>query len=164
MATVESMEPDTSFLHLLHRAAQVAAHNFMSEQSGDNRLSDRQFIVLAALVRKEGTSQAEISHDTGIDRSTMADVVKRLQSRGWVARRRSKSDGRAYAVKLTAEGRDVLRDASTAAVRAQEALANLFSPKELRSAVNLLQRISDVRSSAADEPARMPAARGRSGR
>jgi DNA-binding MarR family transcriptional regulator len=39
----------------------------------------------------------------------MADVVARLNRKGLIQRRRTKEDARAYAVKLTDEGRRVLR-------------------------------------------------------
>jgi DNA-binding MarR family transcriptional regulator len=48
---------------------------------------------------------------TGIDRSTLADIVRRLLKKGLLQRRRTKDDARAYAVKLTDEGARVLKAA-----------------------------------------------------
>jgi DNA-binding MarR family transcriptional regulator len=64
-----------------------------------------QAAILVSLLRKEGVSQTHLSAVSGIDRSTMADVVRRLQKKGLVARKRTKEDARAYSVRLTVEGR-----------------------------------------------------------
>jgi DNA-binding MarR family transcriptional regulator len=48
----------------------------------------------------EGLSQTGIVARTGIDRSTLADLVRRLQRKGLLQRRRTKDDARAYAVKM----------------------------------------------------------------
>jgi DNA-binding MarR family transcriptional regulator len=78
--------------------------------------------VLAALETLESASQTQIVDLTGIDRSTLADIVKRLVKRGLLNRRRSRSDARAYVVRLTPEGRTVLIDTKPAALRVEERL------------------------------------------
>lgn len=107
-----------SMLHLLHRAGQVADELFLEEMKGAS-LTPRQFAVLQVLQRLETASQTDIVNETGIDRSTLADIVKRLVSRGLIARRRSKSDARAYAVRLTAAGREALKSAEPASERVE---------------------------------------------
>jgi DNA-binding MarR family transcriptional regulator len=57
---------------------------------------------------QEGLSQTDIVERTGIDRSTLAHIVRRLKDKGLVRRRRTKEDARAYAVRLTGVGRQVL--------------------------------------------------------
>jgi DNA-binding MarR family transcriptional regulator len=71
----------------------------------DTELTERQIVVLAAIDENQGTSQTGITSATGIDRSTLADIVRRLAKRGLVTRKRTKDDARAYAVTLTKEGR-----------------------------------------------------------
>ncbi|MEQ1715796.1 MAG: MarR family winged helix-turn-helix transcriptional regulator [Hyphomicrobium sp.] len=46
-----------------------------------------------------------------VDRSTLADVVKRLVNRRMIARKRSKSDARAYVLSLTDDGRKAVTHA-----------------------------------------------------
>ena len=98
---------DQSISHLLHRANQVAADRF-AKAIGDTDLTPRQIAVLGIVATNEGVSQTGIVAASGIDRSTMADIVRRLVKRGLLARRRSKQDTRAYNVTLTAEGRRLL--------------------------------------------------------
>ncbi len=100
-----------SVSHLLHRASQVADDRF-AKAIGDTDLTPRQLAVLGAVAADEGTSQTGIVDATGVDRSTLADIVRRLVKRGLLARRRSKDDSRAYNVSLTAEGRRAYASAS----------------------------------------------------
>src|ERR1700730_7868480 len=97
-------------IHLLHRAGQCAADLFQVEM-GDRDLTPRQLAVLSAVSEKEGASQTDLTSKTRIDRSTLADLVRRLQRKGLLQRRRRSDDARTYAVKLTDEGQRLLRAA-----------------------------------------------------
>ncbi len=106
-------------IHLLHRAGQCAGDVFHAElQDGD--LTPRQYAVLVTVSANEGLSQTGLVERTGIDRSTLADIVRRMLKKGLLQRRRTKEDARAYAVKLTEEGRRVLRSADPLARRVDE--------------------------------------------
>jgi DNA-binding MarR family transcriptional regulator len=99
---------ERSPLHLLHRAGQCAAEVFQTElESGD--VTPRQFAVLVTVSQNEGLSQTHLVERTGIDRSTLADIVRRMLKKGLLQRRRTREDARAYAVKLTEEGWRVLK-------------------------------------------------------
>lgn len=111
---------DRSPLHLLHRASQRAGDIFQGELSGD--LTPRQFIILLTVAREEGLSQTQLVERTGIDRSTLADVVRRMLKKGLLQRRRMRDDARAYAVKLSEEGWRALRQAEPLARRADDRL------------------------------------------
>jgi DNA-binding MarR family transcriptional regulator len=69
------------------------------------------------VARSEGLSQTGICDRTGIDRSTLADIVHRLVRKGLLQRRRTKEDERAYAVKVTDAGRELLRTTEPLAKR-----------------------------------------------
>lgn len=66
-----------------------------------------QATVLLAVSGLEEPSQSDLVKDTGIDRSTMADVVKRLVKKGLIERKRNKEDARAYVLKLTHKGKEI---------------------------------------------------------
>ena len=112
---------DDSLLHLLHRASQVASDIFAEEQRTGS-ITPRQFVVLAAVASSEGLNQTEIVDRTGIDRSTMADIVRRLLRKGLLSRKRTIEDERAYAVKLTAQGQTVLEQTRATARRSENRL------------------------------------------
>lgn len=96
-----------SLLSLLHRANQIATEKFSSAM-GESDLTARQVHVLAAIGANEGSSQAQIVEMTGVDRSTLADMVKRLQKKKLIERRRSKVDARAYVLRLSESGKQAL--------------------------------------------------------
>jgi DNA-binding MarR family transcriptional regulator len=104
---VETDRLHGSALHLLHRAGQCAGDIFQSEMSSGD-LTPRQFAVLVAVSQNEGLSQTNLVQKTGIDRSTLADIVRRMLRKNLLQRRRTKDDARAYSVKLTESGREAL--------------------------------------------------------
>lgn len=75
----------------------------------DGALTPRQYAVLVAVSQNEGLSQTHLVEKTGVDRSTLADIVRRMLKKGLLQRRRTKDDARAYAVKVTDEGWRVLK-------------------------------------------------------
>jgi DNA-binding MarR family transcriptional regulator len=107
---------DHSPLHLLHRAGQCAAEIFAAEMGHDG-LTPRQYTVIRTIAENEGISQTGLVDRTGIDRSTLADLIRRLQKKGLIQRRRTKQDARAYAVKLTEAGWNALKTAEPGAER-----------------------------------------------
>jgi DNA-binding MarR family transcriptional regulator len=102
-------------IHLLHRASQCAELIFHSAIA--DQVTARQLAVLLVIAEREGANQAEITEQTGIDRSTTAEVMRRLVKKGLVQRRRSPADTRAYELRLTDEGRKALQAADPVARR-----------------------------------------------
>src|ERR1700735_436442 len=93
--------------HLLHRALQLAL-DIYAEETGPDALTQRQYAVLAAVAAHEGLTQTDLVRATGIDRSTLADLVARMIGKSLIARERSASDARANTVRLTDIGRAAL--------------------------------------------------------
>jgi DNA-binding MarR family transcriptional regulator len=116
----------SSLTHLLHRACQVADSVF-NEEAGRTGLTTRQFVVLVAIANNRDVSQTGLVQSTGIDRSTVAEIVKRLLRRGLIKRKRTRLDARAYAVRLTEEGEALLGEVEPAAKRAEDRLRTAFS-------------------------------------
>ena len=101
---------DGSASHLLHRVLQIALDVY-AEEAGPGALTQRQFAVLSAVADNEGLTQTDLVHATGIDRSTLADLVARMMGKGLLERERSSTDGRANAVRLAEAGRKALGEA-----------------------------------------------------
>lgn len=109
---------DASPSHLMHRVLQVALDVY-AEEMGAGAPTQRQFAVLAAVADNEGLTQTDLVHATGIDRSTLADLVARMMGKDLLARERSATDGRANTVRLSAKGREAL-DAARPRVEAAD--------------------------------------------
>jgi MarR family transcriptional regulator, temperature-dependent positive regulator of motility len=112
---------ETSAVHLLHRAGQRAGDVFSDEMSRV-KLTPRQYAVLVSVAENEGLSQTGLVERTGIDRSTLADIIRRMLRKGLLQRKRTKEDARAYSVRLTEEGRQQLEAAAPGAARSEERL------------------------------------------
>jgi MarR family transcriptional regulator, temperature-dependent positive regulator of motility len=124
----ENQGLEHSILHLLHRAGQQAEIMFMKEVN-DNSMTPRQYAVLFSVDKNEDISQTGLVEQTGIDRSTLADVVRRLVEKGMLQRKRTRNDARKYAVRLTPKGREALESSHPAAIRAdQTILASVPAP------------------------------------
>jgi DNA-binding MarR family transcriptional regulator len=132
-----------SFSHLLKRAVQFSVHRF-SEEVGKSGLTHRQFTVLAAVDAHDGKSQTELVKITGIDRSTLADMVARLMAQGLVQRRRTKEDARTNAVKLTPNGKKALKTAQTGADDVDRQLLSLFSGTDRKTVMDCLAEIASA--------------------
>ncbi|HYD26622.1 MarR family transcriptional regulator [Brevundimonas sp.] len=96
--------------HLMHRVLQLAL-DIYAEEAGPDGLTQRQFAVLEAVSHKSGLTQTDLVRATGIDRSTLADLVARMTTKGLLARERSVVDARAKAVRLSEAGAAALEAA-----------------------------------------------------
>jgi DNA-binding MarR family transcriptional regulator len=134
---------DRSPIHLLHRAYQAAGDIFQAEMKVDG-LTPRQLAVLVTISQNEGLSQTGIVDSTGSDRSTIAEVIRRLQRKGLIQRRRTKEDARAYAVKLTDEGRRVLRMAAPMTRRIDDRVLNALPTDQREQFIGALQTIVTI--------------------
>ncbi len=123
---------DRSPSHLLHRALQRAL-DIYAETAGPTAVTQRQFAVLSAVSSHEGLTQADLVRSTGIDRSTLAELVARMLGKGLIARERSNEDGRANTVSLTDKGRTSLQEAEPRAQAADDEILGLI-PSGKRSA------------------------------
>jgi DNA-binding MarR family transcriptional regulator len=129
--------PLLSLLHLLHRAGQ-RADGLFAQHLGTQDLTPRQFMVLQAVDENEGLSQVDIMAATGIDRSSVTDLVRRLVKQGLLRRRRQKRDARLYAVRLTPEGRKALTAGAPAAAAAEEDLMGAVLPGQRQEFLRIL--------------------------
>jgi DNA-binding MarR family transcriptional regulator len=130
----------TSATHLLHRAGQLAEDLF-ARSIGEIGITARQFVVLSVVESLEDPSQTALCEISGIDRSTLADIVRRLVSRGLLSRRRTRQDARMYAVRITPEGKDVLMRALPIARKVDEALVASLSAEQREHFSAHLQKV-----------------------
>jgi len=143
-----------SVTHLLHRVLQLAL-DYHAEASGSAGLTQRQFTVLAAAGASDGVSQSDLVRATGIDRSTLADLVARMISKGLLERERSSTDARANTVRLSEAGRIALVEAGKPAARSDARLLDLLPAKKRDTFLKTLTTLA----AAADAGGAPPAAK-----
>ncbi|CAM3329803.1 MarR family winged helix-turn-helix transcriptional regulator [Asticcacaulis taihuensis] len=135
---------DESPSHLLHRVLQIALDIYNAE-AGEDALSQRQYAVLKALEGTEGLSQTDLVKVTGIDRSTLADLVSRMLAKELVVRERSVTDARANLVRIADAGKTALTEMEPRVLAADEKILSLLSPPKRESFVKLLRKLTHAR-------------------
>jgi len=138
--------------HLLHRAEQLAADRFAQLVGGDITL--RQFAVLAAIHQRPGLRQSDLVRATGIDRSTLAEMLTRMQKRGWITRAAHALDQRAQSVHLSGAGATILAGATNHARAADAAILDALPRTKRRPFLNLLIRLAALAEETAEKAER----------
>jgi len=126
-------------MHLLHRVNQCAAEMCLREIPGG--LTPRQYTVLLTLAGEDGLSHAQLIKRTGIDRSTMSEIVQRLVDKGLLHRHRTRARGRSYALSLTEFGRLALGATQPVMQRIDQKILEMLSPSSREAFLSDLDRI-----------------------
>ena len=146
--------------HLLKRCTQFFG-DLYAHEAGTSDLTKQQFTLLAALEHNEGVSQTALVDLTGIDRSTLAEMVRRMLDKGLLLRERTEEDQRANAVAISPVGRKALRTARTASDRAEKALLESLPPGERQRFVRMLSMVATAGEAYAMNGHAAPKGRGR---
>ncbi len=142
-ANVDDFRLSNSPSHLLRRSQQYVSEIFARGGLSDN-VTLRQSVVLAAIAEGEGCSQTDLVRSTGVDRSTLAEMVSRMEKKGLISRRADKNDGRTKRVALTAAGRHKLEEALPAMKAVDAALISLLPRNRQSSFQGALNYIVDA--------------------
>jgi MarR family transcriptional regulator, organic hydroperoxide resistance regulator len=113
--------PDSELTWLLHRAAQ-RMHALVGAEAERHGLSLRDHIVLSALHKTRDLTQIELGQALGMDKTTLAAEIDRLERMGLVSRRVDPRDRRARIPAITSKG-DSVRAAIAVGTEAAEASA-----------------------------------------
>lgn len=141
MNNSSSSPPDIeSAIHMLHRAGQCADDLF-SAGVEHTQLTPRQYIVLRCASEADGASQTDLVEATGIDRSTLADIVRRLVERGFLARERTRRDARMYAVRVTPTGAEILASTQPITQSCEQQLLDAVAPSDREAFLRSLKSI-----------------------
>ncbi len=155
-----SFDLSESPCHLLKRCSQYFG-DLYAHEIGSSELTKQQFTLLAALEHNDGVSQTALVDLTGIDRSTLAEMVRRMIEKGLISRERTEEDQRANAVVISPNGRKALRSARTASERAEKAMLDALPPAERPRLVKLLSLMAVAGEAYAANGHAEPRGRGR---
>lgn len=136
--------------HLMHRALQLALDVY-AEELGTDGPTQRQFAVLEAVSQRAGLTQTDLVKATGIDRSTLADLVSRMTARGLLDRERSSLDARAKAVRLSAAGEAALAAARPRVIAADKRIMGLLPKAKRDLFLELLSELAAAADAAPEE-------------
>lgn len=137
--------------HLIRRAQQIAVAIFMEECAAFD-LTPVQYAAMIAINEQAGIDATRLSAQIAFDRSTLGNVLERLEARGFVVRYPSPDDKRIKLLKLSAEGRAVVRRAEASVRRAQERILAPLNTKDRRLLLDLLSRLVEFNNGASRAP------------
>src|SRR5215471_4511827 len=105
-------------------------------------LEPRHAGMLVRLAANEGLSQQALGELIGLNPTRMVFLVDELQQRGLVERRRNTADRRSYALYLTPQGRDMLRQIQASGNRHQDETGASLTQAERIQLASLLRRLA----------------------
>lgn len=128
--------------HLIRRVHQVSTAYFTEECGAD--LTAVQYAALVAIGAHPGIDATRLSQVIYFDRSTIGDVLDRMESKGWILRESTTSDRRVKLLQLSPAGQEILLQVEPAIRRVQERLVAPLSPGEAKTLIRLLARMADA--------------------
>jgi DNA-binding MarR family transcriptional regulator len=112
---------------LIRRLHQLHCALFLEETRGYD-ITPVQFSLMTALAARGELEQNSLALQIGMERSSVAEVVPRMQRRGLLTRRRSPEDGRVKLIGLTRKGSALLKRMAGAVQRAHDRTIDQLGP------------------------------------
>jgi len=94
------------------------------------------------LCRNPGISQTALAKAVGVERSTLGEVIEKLEARNLVKRKPAPEDRRSHAVRLSPQGERLLDQATPLVRDHEDRIAQNLSGKERKLLLDLLNRIA----------------------
>lgn len=127
---------------LIRRVNQIHIAMFF-ESCKDFAITPVQYGLLTTLSERPNLDQTSLCAEVGVDRTTMADVLRRLEERGLVKRSNSPTDGRLKIANITPRGRKVMKDMYGSMREAQVRLLSPLNAKDQATFVRLLMQLAE---------------------
>ncbi len=128
---------------LIRRLHQIHTALFMQECASEG-ITPVQYSVLTALGQMGPSEQIAISRAVGLDRTSTADVMQRLEKRKMIRRRVSPKDRRSKIATLTEVGESLLERIDAAAAGAHARTLEPLGPDERRELMQAMRKIVDA--------------------
>lgn len=128
--------------HLIRRAQRIHTELWSNEVGSE--VTGPQYAALVAVAGWAGVDQKTVGEIASLDKSTCAGVVRRLERKELIARRRDPEDARRRILELTDAGLAAIPDLTTRARRVQRTLLKTLSDNDSDDLIRLLRMISGV--------------------
>jgi len=129
--------------HLIRRLHQIHVALFLEESSEFN-LTPVQFGVLNLLVDRAPRDQVTIATMIGVDRNTAADVIRRLEKRGFIERPENSTDKRTKLAKISETGFQLVQNVRPGMIRAQRRLTDGLGVADYEIFMALAKKLIDA--------------------
>jgi DNA-binding MarR family transcriptional regulator len=139
--------------HLIRRAQQIAVALFM-EECAELDLTPVQYAALVAVREHPGIDATRLSALIAFDRSTLGNVLERLEARKLIQRYASPEDKRVKLLRTTPSGAALITRAKACVLRAQERILEPLKPRERETLIALLEQLVELNNEASRVPQR----------
>ncbi len=139
--------------HLIRRAQQIAVALFM-EECAELDLTPVQYAALVAVHEHPGIDATRLSALIAFDRSTLGNVLERLEARKLVQRYASPDDKRVKLLRLSPAGLALLTRAKAPVARVQQRILEPLKPADRERFVMLLEQLAELNNEASRVPQR----------
>jgi len=123
------------------RCAQVVVFQDFKRVVGGAEISPPQFGAMVLIEANPGISQSAIAAALRFDRSTLVQIIDRLEERGLVVRAVSARDRRSHALRLTEAGHRQLAELKRLVDAHESQITKRLDATEKQTLVALLRRI-----------------------
>ena len=139
--------------YLFRRMQQIAVAIFV-EECRPYELTPVQFAALVAIHTHPGIDATRLSAVIAFDRSTLGNVIERLETKDYIERRPAREDKRVKLLYLTKSGATLLRDIMPSIDRAQARMLQPLKPADRKTLMALLTQLVDLNNEASRVPLR----------
>jgi DNA-binding MarR family transcriptional regulator len=141
--------------HLIRRLQQIAVAIFMGETKRFN-ITPVQYSALLAIEMHPDIDQTTLVNIIAFDRSTIGNVVGRLEGKKWIKRTADSRDRRTKRLTITPQGRKVLREINSSVESAQRLILTPLRPAERTVFMDMLKRLVRINNDLSRAPMRTP--------
>ena len=139
--------------YLFRRMQQIAVAIFVEECKAYD-LTPVQYAALVAIQTHPGIDATRLSAVIAFDRSTLGNVIERLEAKRYVERKPAREDKRVKLLHLTKTGMALLRDVIPSVDRAQARMLQPLRPADRKTLLALLSQLVDLNNEASRVPLR----------
>ncbi len=139
--------------YLFRRMQQIAVAIFVEECRAYD-LTPVQYAALVAIRTHPGIDATRLSAVIAFDRSTLGNVIERLEAKQLIERKPSRQDRRIKLLYLTKSGIASLRDIMPSVDRAQARMLQPLKPADRKTLMALLTQLVDLNNESSRVPLR----------
>ena len=139
--------------YLFRRMQQIAVAIFVEECRAYD-LTPVQYAALVAIRTHPGIDATRLSAVIAFDRSTLGNVIERLETKQLIERKASREDRRVKLLYLTKAGAALLRDIMPSVDRAQARMLQPLKPADRKTLMALLTQLVDLNNESSRVPLR----------
>lgn len=102
-----------------------------------------QYTVMRVIADLPDASSAEVARHCNVSRQSLQDLIRILRDHGYVRVAEQPVSGRSLPIRVTPEGRRVLRKADRAISRIEDRMVSGIPPKDVDRVIGLLDRCAE---------------------